>query len=219
MIRPRVNLSVLNPAQNPQNQIQGSGPTATLPFSATNAAAQNPISTNPIFRRPIWTYVGVNQAPRSGPQPRLAQGTGPTGGASLPGNAPQLPGYLTDNEYLPTLYSYQPGNRQDNHIPIPQSIGTGTNGRDLVGTYQPHDFTPAFRFFHQGRQAQNWQTMVYPPNVRNLLQWQQAQRYRIRSLTMSARPLDSSQYFLGYQINPQVGSQIGQNSLGYMGSM
>lgn len=218
MALPRVPLRILNPAQNPLNQ--KSHPTAGgLPFTASNALAQNPIASNPIFRRPIWTYVGVNEAPRRGPQPRLAQGTGLSGDPSLPGNAPQLPGYLSDNEYLPILFSYQPGNRQGFVFPVPVTISTGTNGRDLVGTYQPHDFTPFQRFLHHMRQAANWQTMVYPPNVRNLLQWQQAQRYRINSLTMAARPLDSSQYFLGYQINPQVGRQIGQNTLGYMGSL
>lgn len=205
------------PAQNPQNQ-RLFRPQATLPFTASNAAAQNPVGTNPLFRRPTWTYVGVSEAPRRGPQPRLAKGTGATGDASLPGNAPQLPGYLSDNEYFPALFAYQPYNRQGFQLPIPRTIGTGEDGRELVGTYQPHDFTPGQRFFHQARQAANWQVMVYPPNLRNLLAWQQVQKYRINSLTMSARPLDSSQYFLGYQLNPQIGAQIGQNSLGYMGS-
>lgn len=129
-----------------------------------------------------------------------------------------LPGYLTDNAYFPTVFSYQPGNDQDYKIPIPRTINVGTNGRDLVGTYQPHDFVGADRFFHQGRSASNWQTMAFPPNFRNLLQWQQVQRYRVRSVTRSARVLDSSQYFLGYQTNPQVVGMIGQTGLGYMGS-
>lgn len=206
------------PAQNPFNQINQGG-SGVLPYNANNnMAAQNPISTNPIWRRPIWTYVGFNDSPRRGPQPRLAKGTGGTGGNSLPGNAPMLPGYLTDNAYFPVTFNYQPGNDQDVKIPIPRTINQGTNGRDIVGTYQPHDFVGADRFFHQGRSSTNWQTMAFPPNIRNLLQWQQVQRYRINSVTHAARPLDSSQYFLGYQTNPQVSSQIGQNTLGYMGS-
>lgn len=209
----------VQPAQNPQNQITRAQASVVLPYSVSNPAVQNPASTNPLFRRPIWTYVGVNDAPRRGPQPRLAQGTGQTGANALPGNAPQLPGYLADNEYFPSTYTYQPANRQGFQIPVPRTIGTGTNGRDLVGTYQPHDFTPAVRFFHQARQAPNWQVVSYPPNVRNLLQWQQVQRYRVNSLTMAARPLDSSQYFLGYQTNPQTAALIGQNGLGYMGSL
>lgn len=215
----RVPLQILNPAQNPLNQVQAVPQLAYTPTLGQAAQAQNPISTNPIWRRPVWTYVGVNQAPRHGPQPRLAQGTGQTGDPALPGNAPQLPGYLSDNEYQPTLFAYTPGNHQNFQIPVPRTINVGDNGRILVGTYEPHDFTPGQRFFHQGRQAPNWQNMVYPPNIRNLLQWQQVQRYRIHSLTLAARPLDSSQYFLGYQVNPQVQSQIGQNPLGYMGSL
>jgi hypothetical protein len=68
------------------------------------------------------------------------------------------------------------------------------------------------------RQAANWQVMEYPPDFRNLLAWQQARKYRIESYTLSPRPLDSANYFLGYQINPQVASQIGQTTMGYMGS-
>lgn len=207
------------PYQNPMNQIDRVQRTNVLPFSASNAAAQNPISTNPLFRRPGWSYVGPAEAPRRGPLPRLANGTGYTAAkASPPGQAPQLPGFVADNDSYPSLNSYQPENIQNFQIPVPRTINVGSNGREMVGTYEPHDITIGQRFFHQARQAANWQVVVFPPNPRNLLQWQQAQKYRIQTLTMSARPLDSSQYFLGYQVNPQIASQIGQNSLGYMGS-
>lgn len=208
----------IQPAQNPLNQINRGFTATQPPYNPASVAAQNPISTNPIYRRPVWTYVGFNDAPRRGPQPRLALGTGLTGGASMPGNAPQLPGYVVDNQYFPVVYNYQPGNDQNFQIPIPRTINTGENGRGLVGTYEPHDVTIGQRFFHQGRSATNWQVISFPPNLRNLLAWQQVQRYRINSVTLSARPLDSSQYFLGYQTNPQVARAIGQNGLGYMGS-
>jgi hypothetical protein len=102
---------------------------------------------------------------------------------------------------------------------IPRTIDTGENGRELVGTYQPHDFIPGQRFFHQKRSAPNWQLWAYPPSFRNIIQWQQVQKYRVKSHTISAQPLSSSNYFLGYQVQPEIGAQIGQNTLGYMGSV
>jgi hypothetical protein len=170
-------------------------------------------------RNAIWSYVNVVRGPSRGPQPRLAQGSGITAtGTPLPGNASALPGYLTDNEYLPTLNDYD-----TNYVPKftyypPKTIGTGNNGRDLVGTYQPHDFTPGQRVLEHMRQADYWQHTSYPPNVRNLLAWQQVQKYRVQSLTLQARPLASSNYFLGYQIDPNIAAQIGQTTLGSMGS-
>lgn len=204
--------------------------------------------TNPMFGRPTWTYVDVIRGPVRGPQPRLAQGTGRTGQPAAPGTAAQLPGYVSDNAYQPSPFTYQP----DGQIPfwgmgphaatsppgdnklgstysvkggdnfetnVPRTINTGENGRELVGTYQPHDFTPGQRFFHQMRRASNWQIMAFGPKFRNTIAWQQVQKYRVRSSTVSAQPLGAQNYFLGYQVQPEVQSQLGQNALGYMGSI
>jgi len=182
---------------------------------------QIPQATNPtLFGRPAWTYVQVQQAPRHGPQPRLAQGTGRTSiQQALPGNAAQLPGYLADNQYEPVIPDYQPPNAQVFQRKLARSISVGTDGLAAINpTYRAHDFTPADRWLGTLRSAPNWQTMNYPPDFRNLLAWQQVMRYRVNSLTVAARPLDSSQYFLGYQINPNVAKSIGQSTLGYMGS-
>ena len=170
-------------------------------------------------RNAIWSYVSVVRGPSLGAQPRLAQGSGKTAaGTSLPGNAPSLPGYLSDNAYFPVLNEYDTHFAPEFAKYIPKSIKTGDNGRILVGTYQPHDWTPGQRQLQHMRQADYWQVQDYPPNVRNLLAWQQVQKYRVQSLTLQARPLSSANYFLGYTVNPQVQSQIGQTTMGVMGS-
>ena len=177
------------------------------------------IQANPIYsRNAIWSYVTVQTGPVRGPQPRLAQGSGKTGANSLPGNAPQLPGYLADNEYFPVVFEYDTTRQEDFLKNITRTIKTGDDGRQLVGTYVPHDFTPGQRQFSHMRQSDYYQVQEYPPNVRNLLAWQQVARYRVNSLTLAARPLDQSSYFLGYQVDPQVQAQLGQVGLGYMGS-
>jgi hypothetical protein len=175
--------------------------------------------TNPMFGRPIWSYVNVVRGPVAGPQPRLAQGTGRTGKPSASGTAAQLPGYVSDNDYSPSPFSYQPINRESFENPIPRGINIGQDGRGLVGTYEPYDFTPGQRWNHQMRSAPNWQIMIFGPGFRNTFAWQQVQRYRVNSLTVAARPLGTSNYFLGYQVQPEIQSQIGQNPLGYMGSV
>jgi hypothetical protein len=129
-----------------------------------------------------------------------------------------LPGYLTDNEYMPSQFTYDPVDQPNFLFQPPRTMHSGENGRGIVGTYEPHDFTIGQRFTHQMRQAANWQVMEYPPDNRNLLVWKQAERYRIASYTLSARPLDSSNYFLGYQVDPRISQAIGGNSIGYMGS-
>lgn len=184
-----------------------------------NPQVSQALQANPMFGRPTWTYVQVQRGPVRGPQPRLAQGTGLTGDPELPGNAATLPGYLSDYEYEPTFFDFSPSDRESFLARIPPTILTGTNGRDEVGTYQPHDFTPGRRFLNHMRRAYNWQDMSYPPSFRNLLAWQQVARYNLQSYTLSARPLTSANYFLGYQIQSEVAGQIGQSTLGYMGSM
>lgn len=213
---PKVPLVVKNPAVNAQGVGIPGGRTGQPPLTL---AAFNPIQTNPMFGRPTWTYTQVIPGPVRGPQPRLAQGSGQTGPSSLPGNASSLPGYLSDNNYEPTLFTYDSVDRQNFLQPIPKSIPTAQDGRDIVGTYQPHKFTPATRNFNHMRSAANWQVMEYPPNYRNLIAWQQVQRYRVNSFTAQARPLAQSDYFVGYQINPNIAANIGQSTLGTMGSM
>ena len=175
-------------------------------------------NTDPLFGRPGWAYVDVVRGPVRGPQPRLAQGTGRTGAPSSKGTGPQLPGYVSNNDYDPSPYSYRPPNRESFLNTIPRTINVGDNGRELVGTYEPHDRAIGQRFFHQMRSAANWQVLAYPPDFRNTIQWQQVQGYRVRSMTQSARPLAANSYFLGYQVQSTIQGQIGQNALGYMGS-
>jgi hypothetical protein len=201
--------------------------------------------TDPLFGRTNWTYVTSIAGPVRGPQPRLAQGTGRTG-YKTQGTGAQLPAYMSDNDYRMSPYEYQPvGKRSFFHIGphhpeslaerlestyragrgdtyaqvVPRSIGEASNGRDLVGTYQPHDFIPGQRWNHQMRSAPNWQVVSFPPDYRNTIQWQQVQKYRVRSNTISAQPLAQSNYFLGYSVQPEIGAQLGQNVLGYMGSL
>jgi len=175
--------------------------------------------TNPLFGRPTWSYVDVIRGPVSGPQPRLARGTGRTGKPASPGTAAQLPGYVSDNAYQPSPFTYLPSLNDQFTTSIPRAIGVGQNGRDIVGTYNPHDFTPGQRFFHHTRSSKYWQNQSFGPNFRNLTAWQQVQKYRVQSSTISAQPLSNANYFLGYQVQPEVQSQIGQSSLGYMGSV
>lgn len=171
-----------------------------------------------MFGRPTWTYVSVMAGPVRGPQPRLARGSGLTGDNAAAGKAAALPAYMADNEYVPTLDGYSPQWRRDFLYKPPLSINVGSDGRELVGTYKPHDFTPAQRFLHHMRSAANWQRVEYPPDYRQLLAWKQVEKYRTAVYTQMARPLDSSNYFLGYQIDPQIASQIGSSNLGSLGS-
>jgi hypothetical protein len=174
---------------------------------------------DPLLGRPTWTYTSVIRGPVAGPQPKLAQGTGRTGKPSAPGKAVQLPSYVSDNDYHPVPFSYGPSFRASFEQLIARTIATGNTGRELVGTYQPYDIMVGQRFNHQMRRAENWQVMSYPPSFRNTQAWQQVQKYRVNSTTVSARPLAANGYFLGYQVQPEVQGQIGQNSLGYMGSI
>lgn len=187
-------------------------------YPAGNVASQAMGAMNPMFGRPIWTYTSVVSSPLAGPSPRLARGTGRTGGNPGPGQNALLPAYLTDNEYFPTEFAYQPGYIPSYRSNIPRTINAGDDGISVLGTYRAHDFTPADRFFHQNRQAPTWQVQEFPPNHRNLLAWQQVQKYRVASVTRQARVLDSSNYFLGYQVSKALIGQIGQTTLGVMGS-
>lgn len=206
------------PASNTTNIGAAGGRTSQVqPLQKTTQGGAS--AYNPMFGRPLWTYVHTMAGPVRGPQPRLAQGSGHTAGAhALPGNSSQLPGYMVDQQYFPSTFSYDPVHSDKFQGFIPRTISTGDDGRSVVGTYKPHDFTPAQRFFSSWRSAASWQVYEYPPDFRNLLAWQQVQKYRATSFTQSARPLDSANYFLGYQVNPQISAQMGQGTLGYMGS-
>ena len=175
------------------------------------------LTANPLFGRPIWTYTRVVQGPARGPQPKLAQGSGRTGEPASPGQASPLPGFLSSNEYRPVTFEYQPLNNPVFSARVPRSIAAGTNGRDIVGTYNPHEYHSADRFLHQLRSAAEWQQLAFPPTYRNLLAWQQVQRYRVQSYARSAQLLPQSNYFLGYQVSPQVQANIGQNTYGQLG--
>jgi len=208
--------SVLQYAQNPFNTAYVRTP-SPVPLQASATTVQT--IANPLFGRPIWSYVKVAPGAIRGPQPRLAQGSGKTGGDSLlPGNSPRLPGYLSDQQYEPTDFTYAPPHEITWQVKIPRSIKTGMDGIDMLGTYRAHDFTPADRWSHHRRSAVMWEAMDYRPGPRNLLAWQQAARFRLQTMTLAARPLTQDQYFLGYQVQPQTAAAIGQSSLGYMGS-
>jgi hypothetical protein len=198
-------------AHNPLNSAS-SVPATSLPVAR---AASAPIGLDPLFGRPKWTYVNILKSPVFGPDPRLAKGTGRTGDPALPGNSPQLPGYLSDTAYFPSLDDYAPVHEENNALKVPKSIGTGDDGRQLVGTYVPHDFTPAQRFFQQNRSAYNWQVQSFPPNTRNLLYYQQVQKYNLASVVQQARPLGPNNYFLGYQVDPAIQAAIGQTGNGW----
>lgn len=169
------------------------------------------------FGKKNWSYVSVVRGPVTGPQPRLAQGSGRTG-APTGGTGGNLPSYVSDNDYQPSPFAYAPTGSDTFMLRVPRSIATGSNGRELVGSYNPHDSTPGQRWNHQMRSAHPWQQQEYPPSFRNLVEWQQVMKYRVGSVTRSARPLPKANYFLGYQLNPEMSAKFGQNALGYMGN-
>lgn len=168
-------------------------------------------------RNAIWSYVSQMAQPVLGPQPRLAIGTGATGGASRGNNAAGIPGYMSSQDYEPQPFTYAPPNNPVAMHVAPQSIGVGDDGLHALNpTYRAHDFTPATRFINHLRSAPPWQVQMFPAQYRNTLQYQQVQRYRVHSQIMAARPLARSDYFLGYQIDQTVAGQLGMNNLGSM---
>lgn len=200
-------------AQNPMNTSR-QAPINAVPVSA---AAQNPIGLSPLFGRPGWNYVNVTQTPVKGPQPKLSVGSGRTGDSSLPGNAAALPGYLSDNSYFPSEFEYESVHNPSGRLNIPRSIGVGSDGISMLGTYRAHENVQADRFFTQNRSAPSWQQMAFPPDNRNILAYQQVRKYQLNSLTQQARPLSQNDYFVGYQVNPSIQGAIGQSTLGNLG--
>lgn len=187
----------------------------------TNAVTQA-IQANPLFGRPpTYTRTDVVRAPIRGPQPRLAKGTGRTGQPSFPGTQATLGGYVSDNAYYPTTFTYDPienpirTKRIAATIPLP---GTDDGLHALNPTYRAHDFSTGNRFNHQMRSAYNWQVMEFPPDFRNLLAFQLVRKYLLDTVTIQARPLAQSNYFLGYNVQLQDADKLGLMG-GGMGSM
>jgi hypothetical protein len=193
---------------NPLNNVPAT-PQSGLPVTQ---AASDPIGLNPLFGRPNWTYVTTVPTPVTGPSPRLAVGTGRTGDPALPGNSAQLPGYLSDQQYFPSVGEYAPVYQERFTLPIPKQVGNGENGRQMVSTYEPHAFTPGTRMFNQYRSATNWQEQAFPPSGRELLSYQMVQKYQVQNSIARARPLAQNNYFLGYQLDPSIAGEIGNGS-------
>jgi hypothetical protein len=188
---------------------------------ALGMSTHNPVGTQSTPRYSRNAYSTIYNSSVLGPMPQVKRnlGTGHSAlGATPPGQAPLLPGYVTQNEYQPSLDEYQPNFSDTFEGQLPRSIGVGNNGRELVGTYQPHDWVQADRFNNMLRSAPNWQVMAFPPGYRQLLQWQQVMRYQVQSQTIAARPIRQTDYFLGYVTDPTVAATISGNNLGYMGS-
>lgn len=183
-----------------------------------NAPTQG-LAANPLFGRPIWSYININRGPVAGPQPRLAKGSGRTGKPGYPGAGTQLPGYMSDNEYTPTVFTYDPvenpirQKRLHPSLPVP---GKDDGLRALNPPTLAHQVAIGNRFNHQMRSSYNWQTMEFPVNFRNLLSYQLARKYAVNSLVQQARPLPQSNYFFGYQVNPQQIDRYNQSTLGVL---
>lgn len=157
-----------------------------------------------------------------GPVSKLGYGSGRTGNSPLPGSQTIIPGYSQVYYYQPSLFGYYPKYRRNfQFLPPRETPESGGNGRDLVSTIEPHDFTPAQRQFSHMRRAANWQVQEYPPDFRNLLEALKVERFRTESRTVAARPLLSTDFFLGYQVNPATAQSLGYGgvSMGVLGSV
>lgn len=180
--------------------------------------------TNPLFGRPGITYTPRVSNSQAGPLPKMSVGSGQTGQASNRSTAGFVPaGHISVVEdYQPVGLDnepYQVDTFTRPNVP-PKTINAGTNGRELVGTYEPHDFTPAQRFFQQWRAAQLWMSPVFGPSWRNLLVWQQVAKYNLYNAMAQSRPLSQTDYFAGYVTPDNVGVQgsgmgVSGGTLGY----
>lgn len=179
---------------------------------------------NPLFGRPGVTYTAQFTPPQAGPLPKMSVGSGQTGGTANRSTAGFVPA-----GHIAVVEDYQPVGLDNEPFQVdtftrpnmpPKTIGVGTNGRELVGTYEPHDFTPAQRFIQQWRAAHMWMSPVYGPSWRNLLVWQQVAKYNLYNALAQSRPVSQSDYFAGYitpdNVNLQ-GSGMGASggTLGY----
>jgi len=184
------------------------GPAPAFAGSQPNQPQNQPVR-NPMFGRPGWTYTNVSQVSGTGPFPRLSQGTGLTGkGANRQKDGFLAGGYISTNNYQPDGFDYQPRVNENWLQRINKHGYAATNGRELVGTYEPHDFTPAEYGLRMSRAAPNWQEMTYPPGWRNTTGWQQVARYNLYQQMAQARPIDQQAYFLPYILQPNVASTL-----------
>ena len=191
------------------------GTLARMRSLATQAGGIYTQGTLPaLLGRSKWTYQSVVSAPRMGPPARLAYGSGQTG-ASDDRRTGIQPSYVSDYEYHPAPFDYEPGNSPQwlQRIPMAGPF-PAFNGRDIVGTYQPHDFAVAQYMYTHSRRADNWQVMSFPPDWRNLIGAQQVSKYQPANLVASARPLQQNDYFLGYQMSMLDGVQFGASGMG-----
>lgn len=180
-------------------------------------------ATGQYAKRSPYSY--YHPAQRIGPIPKLSSGSGLTGtgnrdnralGFAPAGYATQQYMPVTQFDYMPPLdESFDIGiSEKTPYAGLPKSIAVGTDGREMVGTYQPHDFTPAAHFFKQGRSGGNWQDMSFGPDYRQLLDQQQVARYNLYNQVALARPLSPNAYFLGYQTQASVSQMIGGTAQG-----
>lgn len=169
-------------------------------------------------RNAIWAYTGQPLQAINTPKSKTSTGTGRTGKPAPAGQSATLPGYVSEPNYTGASFGYNPRFRDDFVRPIPKSIQHGVDGLlALNPTYRAHDFVLAQYANDQNRRASAWQEQAFPPSFRDLVQWQQVRKYRVFSQTVSNRPLDPNNYFLGYVTQPQIAAQIGGSGLGYMG--
>jgi len=172
--------------------------------------------SSPTFARPGWEYLHRMQAPQAGPLPRLAQGSGVTGTPEDRRNGFVPGGYLAQQDYKPTPMDYNPPTNPRFLQRIPQSIHVGDDGLHALNpTYRAHDSFIAQYMPESNRSAFNWQVMSFAANWRNLLGRQQVARYNIYNQIALARPLQSSDYFLGYRIDSTQASPLGSSGMGY----
>lgn len=202
-------------ATAPQSEALGYAspmPIAAPPFGTLHA---NVIS--PLFGRPGFAYATWKPQGRIGPTLKGAPGTGQTG-VSADRSRGFVPAAFASVQHMPMQqFDYSPPNDSVYDVGTvpkpyavqPRTIRFGTNGRDLVGTYEPHDFTPADRFFKQGRSAFSWQDYSFGPEYRWLQPQQQVARYNLYNQVGLSRPLSPNNYFLGYQMQPAIAQQIG----------
>lgn len=207
-------------AQTPQTAAIGAVQQSAVKQQTIPYHTPGPNSNTALFGRPGFTYSLTKPSFRTGPVPKLAPGTGLTN-ASNPDNRSlgfQPSGYGSKQHMPMQQFDYTPptdptfdvGDNPMAKFPsLPRTIDVGVDGVTLVGTYRAHDNTPADRFFKQGRSSANWQDMSFGPGFRYLLPYQQVARYNLYNSIALARPLSPNNYFLGYQVQPQVGAVLG----------
>jgi hypothetical protein len=164
-------------------------------------------------------YQSASNPQLVGPVSKLGYGSGFTGNSPLPGSQTIIPGYAQVYNYFPVFFGYYPRYRRNFQL-LPKPRTTASDGLELVGTYRAHPFTPGTRQFSHMRRAPYWQIQEYPPDFRNLLEALKLERYRTESRTVTARPLLTQNYFLGYVTNPATASRLGYsgNAMGVLGS-